>query len=226
MNDILDKKTEEITCGASLRQAREQKGITLEKVSQDLKIVKSLLIAIEKDQYQDLPPPVYLKGIIVQYSRYLRLDENTILNLYHKSNGRNISSGAKDILPQNRFHLYHSPIIQFLIIAFRRLLKFTFLIFIVGYCLFEILQFILPAQIILYYPPPNFNTSDPNLIISGKVIRGKILYFQDQEITFDRQGLFQASLNLNPGQNTINLKAINALGRETDLSQLVIFSHY
>jgi transcriptional regulator with XRE-family HTH domain len=226
MNNALNKKTEEMSCGSSLRRAREQRGITLEKASQDLKIVKSLLEAIEKDQYQDLPPPVYLKGIITQYSRYLRLDENTILTLYHKSNGRNFSSGAKDILPQNRFHLYHSPIIQFLIVAFRRLLKFVFLIFIIGYCLFEILQFILPAQIILYYPPFNYNTSDPHLVISGKVIRGKILYFQGQEITFDNQGLFQVPLNLSPGTNTIFLKAINALGKETDLEQEVMLSNH
>ncbi|MGC8651204.1 MAG: helix-turn-helix domain-containing protein [Minisyncoccia bacterium] len=225
MGYVSNKKIEEKTCGSVLRQTREQRGITLEKVSQDLKIIKSLLEAIEKNQYQKLPPPVYLKKIISQYSHYLHLEEKDILDLYQKSNGRHLSSGNEDNLPQNRFHLYHSPIIQFLIVAFRRLLKFTFLIFILGYCLFEVLQFILPAQIILYYPPSNFNTSNPNLVISGKVIRGKILYFQGQEITFDNQGLFQTSLSLNPGMNTLNLKAINALGKETDLTQDVILSN-
>ena len=215
------KGKEDIFCGAYLRNVREQKGITLEKASQDSKIVRTLLKAIEEDNYKELPPPVYLKGMIKKYAHYLHLDEERILDFYQKSNGRKISSGEKDLLPQNRFTVSQPRFSQVFSLIFRQLIKFSLIIFVLGYFLFELSQFLLPAQIILYYPPKDLMTSNPNLEISGKVMRSKILYFQEKEINFDEKGLFREQITLNPGSNTLELKAVNSLGRETILQQNV-----
>jgi len=220
------KNKEDISCGAYLKNVREQKGITLEKASQDSKIVRTLLEAIEQDNYQELPPPVYLKGMIKKYAHYLHLDEEKILDFYQKSNGRKISSGEKDLLPQNRFIVSQSRLNQVLSLIFRQLIKFSLIIFVLGYFLFELSQFLLPAQIILYYPPKDLIISNPNLEISGKVMRSKILYLQEKEINFDEKGLFKEQINLNPGLNTLELKAVNSLGRETILEQKIVFSIY
>jgi len=220
------KNKEDISCGAYLRNIREQKGITLEKASQDSKIVRTLLEAIEQDNYQALPPPVYLKGMIKKYAHYLHLDEEKILDFYQKSNGRKISSGEKDLLPQNRFTVSQSRLSQVFSLIFRQLIKFSLIIFVLGYFLFELSQFLLPAQIILYYPPKDLITSNPNLEISGKVMRSKILYFQEKEINFNEEGLFREQITLNPGLNTLELKAVNSLGRETILQQNIVLSIY
>lgn len=220
----------DISCGTYLKNVREQKGITLEKASQDSKIVKTLLEAIEQDNYlfakKELPPPVYLKGIIKKYAHYLHLDEEKILDFYQKSNGRNISSEKKDLFPQNRFTVFRPRISQIFSLIFRQLIKFSLIIFVLGYFLFELSQFLLPAQIILYYPPKDLITSDPNLEISGKVIRSKILYLQEKEINFDEKGIFKEQITLNPGLNALELKVVNSLGRETILEQKIVLSIY
>jgi hypothetical protein len=69
-------------------------------------------------------------------------------------------------------------------------------------------------------------TSNPNLEISGKVIRSKILYFQEKEINFDEKGLFREQITLNLGLNILELKAANSLGRETILEQKIVLSTY
>lgn len=220
------KGKEDISCGAYLRNVREQKGITLEKASQDSKIVRTLLEAIEQDNYQKLPPPVYLKGLIKKYAHYLHLDEEKILDFYQKSNGRKLSSGEKDLLPYNRFRVSRSRFSQIFSLIFRQLIRFLLIILLLGYFLFELSQFLLPAQILLYYPPKDFITSNPNLEISGKVMRSKILYLQEKEINFNEEGLFKEQITLNPGLNTLELKAVNSLGRETILQQNVVLSNY
>lgn len=227
---IPTKHKEDISCGAYLKSVREQKGITLEKASQDSKIVRTLLEAIEQDNYllakKELPPPVYLKGMIKKYAHYLHLDEERILDFYQKSNGRKISSGEKDLFPQNRFTVFRPRISKVFSLIFRQLIKFSLIIFVLGYFLFELSQFLLPAQIILYYPPKDLVTSDSNLEISGKVIRSKILYLQEKEINFDEKGLFREQITLNPGLNTLELKVANSLGRETILEQNIVLSIY
>jgi len=220
------KNKEDISCGTYLRNVREQKGITLEKASQDTKIVRTLLEAIEQDNYKELPPPVYLKGMIKKYAHYFHLDEERILDFYQKSNGRKISSGEKDLLPQNRFTVSQSRFSQVFSSILHQLIKFSLIIFLLGYFLFELSQFLLPAQIILYYPPKDLMTSNPNLEISGKVIRSKILYFQEKEINFDEKGLFREQITLNLGLNILELKAANSLGRETILEQKIVLSIY
>jgi len=224
------KHKEDISCGAYLRNIREQKGITLEKASQDSKIVRTLLEAIEQDNYlsakKELPPPVYLKGMIKKYAHYLHLDEEKILDFYQKSNGRKISSGEKDLLPYNRFIVSRPRLSQVFSLIFRQLIKFSLIIFILGYFLFELSQFLLPAQIILYYPPKDLITSNSNLEIFGKVIRSKILYLQEKEINFDENGFFREQITLNPGLNTLELKVVNSLSRKTILEQNIVLSIY
>ncbi|MFA5392376.1 MAG: helix-turn-helix domain-containing protein [Candidatus Paceibacterota bacterium] len=222
------KSKEDISCGACFRDAREQKGVTLEKASQDLKIVRTILEAIEEDNYlsakKELPPPVYLKGMIKKYAHYLRLDEDKILDFYQKNNNRKISSGEEDLLPQNRFLIARPRFGLVFSFIFRQLIKFSLIIFLFGYFLFELSRFLLPAQIVLYYPPEDLMTSNPNLEISGEVTRSKILYFQNGEINFNEKGLFREQITLNPGSNILELKAVNSLGRETILQQNVVLS--
>lgn len=205
-----------------MRGVREREGITLEKASQDSKIVKTLLEAIELDDYKNLPPPVYLKGLVKKYAQYLHLDEEKTLDFYQKSNGRKISSGSKDLFPKNRFARPCSKFSQLFSSFFSQLIKFSLLIFFLGYFLFELSQFVLPAQITLHYPPKDFVAADSSLEISGKVIRSKILYFQGEEISFDKNGAFREQIILNPGVNILELKALNSLGRQTILRQNVV----
>lgn len=58
----------------TLKQARIDSGKTLQQVSQDLKIRKLYLIALEEGNFDILPGEVYLKGYLKLYSEYLNVN--------------------------------------------------------------------------------------------------------------------------------------------------------
>ncbi len=62
--------------GQILRQTRLDKGLSLMQAQQATKIRQSFLAALEEDDYSILPPPVYVRGFIKNYARYLGLSSD------------------------------------------------------------------------------------------------------------------------------------------------------
>jgi len=60
--------------GAYLKSLREEKGKTLEDISQNTKIALANLEFLEKDRYDLLPPRVFVKGFIRSYAQELGLN--------------------------------------------------------------------------------------------------------------------------------------------------------
>jgi hypothetical protein len=220
------KKEESLSCGGFLKQSRLEQGYSIEKVSEETKILSSIIKSLEEDCYENLPPPVYLKGVIIKYAHFLKLDTEKIINLYQRSNGRNLFSGKNDIPPKNRFFINQPKIFLFIKNFIPRFFRFLFWGLILLYFLYEASFFILPAKIILYSPSADFTTDQRELEISGKVIRGKMLFIKDQEISFQDNGVFRDKIILSPGLNNIEFKAINALNHHTLITRQVIYSPF
>jgi len=70
-----------------LKEAREQKGITLVKASEDTRISIKFLESLEKDDYKIFPAEVYLRGFLRIYAKYLGLNPKEILEEYEKNKG-------------------------------------------------------------------------------------------------------------------------------------------
>lgn len=56
-----------------LRDTREEKGLTLDEISKALLIKKPVISAIEAGDWENLPPPVYVKGYVNQYAALLKV---------------------------------------------------------------------------------------------------------------------------------------------------------
>ncbi len=65
--------------GEALRQTRMERGITLADVEQDIRINHSYLEALEQARFDLLPAPVYARGFMRSYARYLGLDADEAL---------------------------------------------------------------------------------------------------------------------------------------------------
>ncbi len=68
--------------GAELKQAREQRGVTLEELSQSTKIGTRLLLALEQDHYDQLPGGIFTKGFIRAYARAVGVDDEKAIAEY------------------------------------------------------------------------------------------------------------------------------------------------
>jgi hypothetical protein len=74
------------TPGIILKTEREKQNKSLQDISGTLKIHLDYLKAIESDNYEDLPPEVFLKAYLRMYADELDLDPGYILNLFEKIN--------------------------------------------------------------------------------------------------------------------------------------------
>jgi len=71
-----------LTLGEKLRQAREERGISIMEVSEQTRISPLYLEAIENDNYAPLPGGIFNKGFVKTFAKYVGIDENEALQDY------------------------------------------------------------------------------------------------------------------------------------------------
>lgn len=71
-----------LTLGEKLRQAREERGISIMEVSEQTRISPLYLEAIENDDYSPLPGGIFNKGFVKTFAKYVGIDENEALQDY------------------------------------------------------------------------------------------------------------------------------------------------
>src|SRR5437868_11087981 len=81
--DPQPQRSELATCGEERRRAREIRGISLKEIAEATKISKRFLEAIERNDHKTLPAPVFTRGFVREYSRYLGLNSDEIVNRYN-----------------------------------------------------------------------------------------------------------------------------------------------
>lgn len=85
--------------GSILRAAREEKGITLEAVSNALCLRRSLIQAIEQGAWDQLPHEVYVRSYVKEYANLLRITDLVLLELPQKLDSPPQETEV-DVLPQ------------------------------------------------------------------------------------------------------------------------------
>jgi transcriptional regulator with XRE-family HTH domain len=65
-----------------LQRARQARGLTLEEVERDTRISRRYLAALENENFGLLPAPVYARGFLRTYARYLGLEPANLLPLF------------------------------------------------------------------------------------------------------------------------------------------------
>jgi cytoskeletal protein RodZ len=71
--------------GATLRHAREEKGLSIDRLSRTTRVQPRLLDALERDDYARLPPRPYTRGMVSAYAREVGLDPDQIVREYFEN---------------------------------------------------------------------------------------------------------------------------------------------
>jgi len=69
--------------GDELRREREIRGISLKEIADATKISKRFLEAIERNDHRTLPAPVFTRGFVREYARYLGLNAEEMVSRYN-----------------------------------------------------------------------------------------------------------------------------------------------
>jgi transcriptional regulator with XRE-family HTH domain len=71
--------------GELLRQARQERGVSLAQAEEATRIRRKFLAALEEEDYATLPGGVYVKGFLRNYATYLGLDSEEVLKIYREA---------------------------------------------------------------------------------------------------------------------------------------------
>ena len=83
-NSEMDRKIRECSdfTGAFLKEIREYKNMTIERLAELTRISKSHLMGIENEDPSRLPAEVYVRGYVYQYAKVLKLNPDQVASSY------------------------------------------------------------------------------------------------------------------------------------------------
>lgn len=112
-----------LTLGEKLRQAREERGISISEVAEQTRISPHYLDSIENDDYRTLPGGIFNKGFVKSYAKYVGIDEQEALQDYSRliasqdsSNDGDPRSYKPEVLTDDRTSSSLIPTIIFAVI--------------------------------------------------------------------------------------------------------------
>ncbi|MCK5525384.1 MAG: DUF4115 domain-containing protein [Thiomargarita sp.] len=107
---VSDKKETEVTDvidgekspGSILRQAREKGNMSIKHISDRLFLDKHVIQALEDDNYEGLPPPIFVRGYLRNYAKVLDIPEENILAVLDQNENTSTPSITKNPLTPNK----------------------------------------------------------------------------------------------------------------------------
>ena len=82
--------------GERFKAARDERGLTLSEVGEQLRIRSVYLAAIEEENWKAIGAPVYIRGFLRTYARFLGLDPEEAVAEFNTASG---TSAASSPLP-------------------------------------------------------------------------------------------------------------------------------
>ncbi len=98
--------------GQLLRTAREEQGVSLEKIEQHTRIRQKFILAIEEGRYDDLPTPGHIHGFLRNYALYLGLDMEDVEALYTRDRSAHRRFEPKVFHPKNIALIPKKPLVK------------------------------------------------------------------------------------------------------------------
>ncbi|HRZ29938.1 MAG TPA: helix-turn-helix domain-containing protein [Candidatus Paceibacterota bacterium] len=207
--------------GDFLRQKREEKGITLEKLETLTKIKKTILDDLENERFEKLPPKIYIRGIISKYCQYVELNPVEVINTFDKYFYENRSDKfniGKVVNINDAFKKVKAKHFDF-----AKILIFVLGILILSFVIRQASLMILPPSVEMINPKEETSYTNTAINIQGRVLRTKFLTVNNQPVLFDKYGYFEYMMILDPGVNEIRIIAKNQLNKSMTIIRNVVY---
>ncbi|MBI3558833.1 helix-turn-helix domain-containing protein [Candidatus Gottesmanbacteria bacterium] len=197
------------TVGEILSAAREKKKLTIEQVEKATRIRSKFLLALEKNEFNKLPPGTFTRGFIKNYAAFLNLPEEEILAFYRRQENFDKTPPPLKSLKPSRF-----PSLTFSTLAVIVLIALFF-----GYLIYSYLKFAGSPTLIINSPGNNSVVSQEQTEITGKTDPEAKLTINDQPVIINENGSFNITIPLQPGLNTLTVIATNKFKRQTTVTR-------
>ncbi len=204
------KKVELPTFGEKLKKAREEAGLSKQKVTQLLNIQAKYLEILEQGEIEKMPADVYVKGFLKKYAKILGIDADVLIGEYENEIkiAQHLNKQKHQSLPRLHFRRFTvTP--RFLGIIFGIII----FLLVGGYLFYQFNFLISPPKLTIREPIDNLTTDKTTVIIKGQTEPGAKLTINGQPVYINKDGGFEQEVNLNQGLNLIKIEAANRFAK-------------
>lgn len=199
------------TVGDLLKNARLKHGLTLDQISVHTKISKKYLIAIEDNDFNQLPPAAFSKGFLHTYSSIVGLDPKTILAIFRRDFDQD-NKGR--IVPRSLLNPIKSAPAGLTPHRLGLILTIAGSILVAGFFLVQILNFSSKPPLSVQEP------SEKSILISPILVRGttspqSVVSVNNKSVIVSQTGDFSTQLELTPGEHTLIIVSESRSGKKT-----------
>ncbi|MBD3247742.1 helix-turn-helix domain-containing protein [Candidatus Falkowbacteria bacterium] len=207
------------TVGERLRDAREQKGSSLEKAAQETRIRKEYLSAYEEGLYDSLPKGVYRITFLKKYCDFLGLDQEKVKKEFlsetknKRSDNKKISFSPKGI-DKKEFIVF--PKIAKSILIFIAVAAFFLYI---GYYIRVSLS---PPEVKIIEPADSLVTNRDSITVIGQTDVKTQVEINGRPVLNNEDGMFEQTIDLKKGVNIITIVAEKKHGPKTTINKQIL----
>jgi len=214
-----------ITVGECLKKKREEMGISIKQISEKLKIRISYIEDLEENNYNKLPPDVYVKGFVKSYSKYIGFDPEKMARLYgtERAIGNKIENKKNPKKKKKKKDLFIS---KYVIITPKILTVFfsLFFLLIIGYYLwYQISSFNSVPYLFISSPVEDMISETLEIEVAGQTEKEAVIKINGEEVFVDSEGYFSEIILLKPGNNILNIEAINRFNKSDTRIRNIIY---
>jgi len=201
------------TIGQILKSARIKKKYSLKKLEEATRIKSDFIEAMEKEKWEDLPPPPTVLGFVKSVSTTLGIDEKAAVAVLKRDYPpKPITQNPR---PDVSSKFVWSPKLTFavgvgIVIAG-----------ILGYLIFQYAKFVSPPSLRIDSPKEGEIVTSRVLAISGSGDSDAKIMANNQPVMTDQDGKFSTSLEVTPETKEVVIKAISRSGKETIVSRRI-----
>lgn len=91
--------------GQRLQKAREVRGLSVEQVARELRLSQRFVVAMEADDYKQLPEPAFVRGYMRRYAQLVKLSPDDIAARFDECYAADGSTPEVDARPRNPIQL-------------------------------------------------------------------------------------------------------------------------
>ncbi len=202
--------------GKKLQQARLLKGLKIETISQDLNIRIDYLLALEEEDFNNLPTGLYGSNYLKKYSDYLKLDSQEMLELWHNSTklSKLDNPFSQKIIKKSKLIVF-PKIVRNVLIGVAVLICFLYLIF-----YFQ--KIVFPPYLEISQPNKNLSITKNYITITGKTAKEASVTINGETVLNNHDGSFSQLVNLKKGLNEIIIRSRKKYSREKTIIRQIL----
>ncbi|MBI3671184.1 helix-turn-helix domain-containing protein [Candidatus Azambacteria bacterium] len=217
ISDSEKKEAKQLSLKELFKKIREDKKISLKALSEKSGVSLRNLEKIESGEWSQLPASIYVKDFLSKCADILGEDEKIFSELYDKELSLKKFEKKDDAAKRTiKMPFIITPKIT------AQAIFLTFILMIASYFVFQINYLLGSPKLVAVSPENDIITRSKEIEVSGSTQPDNRVLINDNDIFVDGNGFFSVSIPLQPGINTIKIKATNRLNKDYIIIRRII----